>query len=150
MLLMWTPRRPGRPFIAHARALSPGPGFCGSDDMKSVRRVRALTCAAGLALSAAAAHAQYGFVTNIAGTFNDISATGAVITSGDDASAAFISGVTNAVVTTSSLFACTNGFVSTPGSSTFTNTPLPMSGQTLVLSPYWDDLFVDAPGTLKH
>jgi hypothetical protein len=89
-------------------------------------------------------------VNNLPGTFTDISATGTVITSGDDVSAPFTSGVTNALVTTPNLFACTNGMVTDASFSSYTNGSLPVSGVGLGFFILWDDLYVDPPGSLKH
>src|SRR4051812_4178489 len=111
--------------------------------------VRALAAAAGLAMGAPAL-AQFGLVTNQPGTFTDISATGAVIASGDDSAGPFVSSVTNALVPSASLFASTNGTISSTNFSTYTNTPLPASGLTLAMFPFWDDLYVDGVGSLKH
>ena len=84
------------------------------------------------------------------GTFTDISATGATISGGLDRSTAFTSGVTNALVTTPSLFASTNGNITAAAFSSGINSELPVATQTLGLFPLWDGLFVDLLATLKH
>jgi hypothetical protein len=98
--------------------------------------------------------AVYKFQTNLPGTFTDISATGSVITSGDDSSVAFTSGVTNALLPSASLFASTNGNITNLSFATFTNAALPVSTLNRGLFPFWDDLYVDTasspPGSLKH
>ena len=59
--------------------------------------------------------------------------------------------MTNALVTNPNLFACTNGFISdTATYTTFTNATLPVTGIGFGLFPNWDDLYVDAPGSLIH
>ena len=103
---------------------------------------------AGLALSAAA-HAQFGVVSNQPGSFTDIRTTGTVITSGDDNSVAFTSSVTNALVPTANLFASTNGNITSSSFGQYSNDPLP-AAVTFGLFPFWDDLFVDGPGLLVH
>jgi hypothetical protein len=68
----------------------------------------------------------------------------------DDSSAVFNSTVTNAVVTTSALNVCTNGFISSPARTTSVNGTIPVSGVTLGLWVDWDDLYVDSPGAVLH
>lgn len=107
---------------------------------------------AGL-LIAAASVAQSGpwfLVSDRPGTFTDISATGTVITSGDDASVSFTSAVTNDLVTTPTLFASTNGVITAASYTVFNNTALPVATQTLGLFPLWDDLFVAGTASLRH
>jgi hypothetical protein len=112
-------------------------------------RITTVVLAAGLALSPAAL-AQFDFSTTIPGTFTDISATGAVITSGDDSSVLFTSSVTNALFTSPNLYASTNGVISTIPFSDYTNTSLPVAALNSALFPMWFDLFVDGTGSLKH
>src|SRR5436190_20199432 len=121
--------------------------------MTKQRHMLAAAASAGLAISMAAgvARAQFAIVTNQPGSFTDISTTGTAITSGDDSSVAFATSVTNALVTSPTLYGSTNGVLSNAVFGTFTNTQLPVSGLTLGLFPYWDDLFVDPPtGTMVH
>jgi hypothetical protein len=94
----------------------------------------------------------YSMVTNIAGTFTDISATGADITNGDDSSVSFTSSVTNALVTSPNLFASTNGDITNVQFTAYSNTALPAAGVNFGLFPFWDDLYVDTSfgGSLKH
>lgn len=110
--------------------------------------------AAGVVVSAAAlaqgGPSPYVIVNNQPGTFTDISATGTVITAGDDSSMPFTSGVTNALVTTPNLYASTNGNVTANQFPAYANTVLPVGTQTLGLFALWDDLYVDVPGTLTH
>jgi hypothetical protein len=113
-------------------------------------RVRLTALLAGLAASAAAYAQPFQIVTNLPGSFTDISATGTLITTGDDSSVAFISSVTNALVTTPNVFACTNGNITSTVFATFTNAPLPQA-PSFGLYPFWDDLFVTAGvGSVSH
>jgi hypothetical protein len=115
-----------------------------------IRNALLIAASAGLAVSGTAS-AQYGLVSSIPGTFTDISATGAVIISeGDDMSVPFVSGVTNALVTSPNLYASTNGNVTDAEFWFYFNELLPMPEVTFGLFPFWDDLYVDAPGSILH
>src|SRR4051812_1828922 len=107
-----------------------------------IRSAFGLAAVAGMAVSSTAV-AQFNTVTNIPGTFTDISATGITIATGDDAAGAFTSSVTNAVFPVASVFGATNGYISNANSSTFTNAALPFASVGNGLFPYWDDLYVD-------
>jgi hypothetical protein len=103
----------------------------------------------GDSTSCAAANCPGGYTITcgVQGSFTDISATGTVIAQGDDVVGPFTSSVTNALVTNTSLYACTNGFISDQaGFNAFTNSSLPSagSGVGIGLFPNWDDLFADA------
>jgi hypothetical protein len=123
-------------------------------DRRHYRLSSAIAATAGLALSAAALAQPFSVVSNLPGTFNDIGPTGTTITTGDDSSVAFTSSVTNALITSPSLFACTNGMITDINFAAFTNGTLPVSGVTRGLFPYWDDLYADTasvpPGAVKH
>jgi len=116
-----------------------------------IRCAFSLAAAAGMAVSSAAV-AQFNMVTNIPGTFTDISGTGTVITTGDDSSVSFTSGVTNAAYPNANMFAATNGNITNIefGAGQYTNTALPVATLGNALFPHWDDLYVDGPGSLKH
>jgi hypothetical protein len=91
-------------------------------------------------------------VTNIPGTFTDISGTGTDITNGDDSVGPFTSSVTNSLVNIANLQACTNGMITDSGLASFTNGTIPVAGVSVGLYPFWDDLYVDPAtgGSLKH
>ncbi len=111
---------------------------------------RSLALLAGLAVSASAS-AQYAIVTNQPGSFTDISGTGTLVGNGDDNTYQFTSAVGNGLFPAGTIYACTNGFLSSgatnPGSS-FTNsminaTGVPSgltAGASGYLLPFWDDL----------
>jgi len=94
--------------------------------------------------------ANYTLSTAIPGTFADISSTGTALGTGDDQSFAFSSAVTNALLTSASLFASTNGVVSETAYTPYTNAALPVPTLNVALFPFWDDLYVDPaiPSTL--
>jgi hypothetical protein len=96
----------------------------------------------------------YRFDCTLQATFTDISGAGGgtVIAgaAGDDVSAPFTSSVTNAIVTNPNLFVGSNGMISSSAFTTYTNTALPVAGQTLFLAVNWDDLYNDAPGSILH
>lgn len=116
---------------------------------------------------AAQAPPTFSIVNDRPGTFHDISATGTLLVkypdtwtpnpndvtllAPDDWSIPFISGVTNALVTTPDLIASTNGAI---GSNTFgqyfDGSPLPSYSQWLGLFPLWEDLVVDEQATMVH
>src|SRR5205814_1396624 len=86
--------------------------------------------------------------SNPAFTFENISATGTVIsalTGADDASVSIPIGFTFPFYgsTNTSVFVCSNGFLSFGISDTaFTNADLSSSPSEAVIAPYWDDLII--------
>jgi hypothetical protein len=110
-----------------------------------------LAAFAGLAASGAA-HAQYGFVNNIAGTFTDVHTTGTLLVTGDDASApvSVTAAIANAAFPSGTLNVCTNGHAGYGTVDTqYVNGTVPSAsfynGGTAA-AVYWDDLITQASG----
>jgi hypothetical protein len=111
-------------------------------------RNRTTGLAAGLALSLApSAAAQLTLVSNLPGTFVDISGTGTPLSLGDDAEVDIATTIGNPLLPAGIVRVGSNGAVRFrgPGSElAATNTPLPtlslysLQGQSLV--PFWDDI----------
>jgi len=114
-----------------------------------MRGTMKLALLAGTSLACSSASAQYLMNNSTPGTFTDISGTGtAIALTGDDNVAAFTSSVTNSLVTSASMFVCTNGFISNSATyNAFTETALPQASVSFGLFPYWDDLFVSTTAT---
>jgi hypothetical protein len=99
-----------------------------------------------LLVTASGANAQLSIVTNLPGTFTDISGTGTPLSLADDASAAIITTVGNALLPAGSVAIGSNGAVRFNGSSTalgFTNAAIPNAGAFAgeqCLMPFWDDI----------
>jgi hypothetical protein len=114
-----------------------------------MRKALAVLAAAGLASTASA---QYSIVSNIAGTFIDISGSGTLLAAGDDTSHQLTNSIGN-------LFFPANGWVNSNGSmgaggpySPFTNTNLPAAGfhvNNVGLAPFWDDINVNVGGNIR-
>jgi hypothetical protein len=107
------------------------------------------SAAATVLLLCASARAQFNLSTAYPGAFTDIGVTGAAV---GNSTGAFTSSVVNALMPTPNLFASVAGYITTESFFNFLNTPLPAATSSFnrALFPYWDDLRVDFPGTLKH
>jgi hypothetical protein len=103
---------------------------------------------AGLAVSASA-NAQFAFDGAIAGTFVDISGTGSLVITGDDASGPVTvsAAAANAAFVAGTLGACTNGHVGYGTDIEYFNGALPDAtfyGGATAAAVYWDDLITQA------
>jgi hypothetical protein len=90
--------------------------------------------------------AQLTIVTNLPGTFVDISATGTPLSLADDATASVVNTIGNALLPAGSVIIGSNGAVRFQGAGTalgFTNGPIPstavFNGDQSLL-PFWDDI----------
>lgn len=105
----------------------------------------------GLAMAVGSAQGALSFVTNIPGTFVDISTTGTLVGNGDDNYFSWTSTVGNAAFPAGTVGADTNGFMVAglaTANSPFTNATIGATGvpsglslgSTGILCPHWDDM----------
>jgi MYXO-CTERM domain-containing protein len=109
---------------------------------------RTILAAAGVALAATAANAQYAIVNSMPGAFIDISGTGTDLNlNADDSTVAFNSTIGNAILAAGALRVSSNGNVQAgTTNSAFSNVALPAAGFTNAMFPYWDDMRTDNTG----
>lgn len=102
--------------------------------------------AVGTALAASAAQAQLSIVSNLPGSFMDISGTGTNLNiEGDDVSGTFAATHGNIVLPVGNILPSTNGTVTSPAQNGFTNQTL--SGTSSAgYYPFWDDMRTDFGG----
>jgi hypothetical protein len=113
-------------------------------------------------LLSGAAMAQLSIVTNLGGTFTDISGSGTALAPGDDTEHNIVTTVGNKIFTAGDVRIGNNGgmaFGVTTGDLGFTNAAIGATGNPSgaftnvtpdpqVLLPYWDDLFPGASGNI--
>ena len=117
-----------------------------SHTMKNTLKLLALV---GIVGTAAIANAQVTAVTNIAGTFIDISSTGTSLGASNQDDAAFSISAThgNRILAAGNIFASTNGLVSSAASTAFTNNPVASTANG-TYCVFWDDLIFRGPGDM--
>jgi hypothetical protein len=115
--------------------------------MRSICSFPALAAgAAACVFISTTALAQYQILSNIPGTYLDITATGTYYNLGDDGTADITSAVGNGLFPAGSHRISNNGAVAwgSTGATAFTNATIPsgsLGGGGLALAPYWDDLY---------
>jgi hypothetical protein len=117
---------------------------------KQMKSALVIAAAAGLA-AASQTMAQYSVVSNIGGTFVDISTTGTFLGGGDDSAyaQAIAAAQSNALFPPGTLSISTNGGLGYNTDTNYANVAIPSTGYHaggIGFAPFWDDLITNAAG----